>query len=300
MVLSKLPSERAAWLSAETQVHLCLYLYSYIWSYSPFRRHSGLGAKSRLLGQVFLSRAVSFPELFPFQGFSNSHRSTGLGNGITLNQQVSFHPKQLASYGWPSDTDLAQNYSIALTYLCLQVLAVATARCQQRTWWVLWSFSRRLNLSCLQSKFETRRGQTGKSNTRKVSFSFLHAKQDLQKIPPERVSSLWLVIKIEGKHRQTHDICFIYQAEYFPFQLPLLSAWLSQRKLIQHLKKPMGRCPLSLFQCGATLFDSHRVGACLQRGKASCWRCSGLLRWDLRSRSSPSSAALWLQPNHLA
>lgn len=25
---------------------------------------------------------------------------------------------------------------------------------------------------------------------------------------------------MEGKHKQPHVICFIYQAEYFPFQLP--------------------------------------------------------------------------------
>lgn len=63
-----------------------------------------------------------------------------------------------------------------------------------------------------QTKFETKKWQIGKFNTGEASFSSLRAKQDVQKILIEKANRLQRVTKIEGKHRQPHAICFIYQA----------------------------------------------------------------------------------------
>lgn len=83
-------------------------------------------------------------------------------------------------------------------------------------------------------------------NTTEFSSSLLHAKKDLQKIPPEAANRLWPVIKMEGKYRQPHTISSSSN------QFWVLDSVI--KNAIQLPKKPVGTCHLPSWEFGAKLW----------------------------------------------
>lgn len=191
--------------------------------------------------------------------FRTPPRNTGLGIGIILNKKLPFHPKQIASYGWPNATaSFTGSYSVVLTSLWLlncccwycQTPAQDPASptdLQKKTKPKLHS-KQTWDQKMMNRQFQHRRGQLFPSPCQ-TGLTENHTRKRQEAMASDK----------NGRKTQAAS-CYLF---YLPSWIFLLAVATSEclvlsEKSWQHHKKPTGRCPLPSSQFGASLwFTPH-------------------------------------------